>query len=40
MIKTFELVYGFLQDKMDLIDFEHQGDMNDIHRLTLNGELK
>ncbi len=40
MVKTFKLVYDFLQDKMDLIDYEHQGDMNDIHKLTLEGGLE
>lgn len=38
-IITFKLVYEFLQSKMDLIDYVHQGDMNDIHRLTLKGGL-
>lgn len=40
MVKTFELVYDFLQNKMDEIDYEHQGDMNDIHKLTLEGGLQ
>lgn len=39
-ILTFKLVYEFLQSKMDLIDYEHLGDMNDIHRLTLQGCLE
>ncbi len=39
-ITTFKLVYTFLQDKMDLIDYELTGDMNDIHKLTLEGGLQ
>lgn len=39
-VLTFKLVYSFLQSKMDLIDYQNKGDMNDIHKLTLEGGLE
>lgn len=40
MVKTFELVYDFLQKAMDSLDYEHQGNMDDIRKYTLKGGLE
>ncbi len=40
LVKTFELVYAFLQKAMDSLDYEHQGDMNDVRKYTLKGGLE
>ncbi|MDE6292385.1 MAG: hypothetical protein K2L98_01750 [Bacilli bacterium] len=40
LVKTFELVYSFLQNKLDEIDYENQGNMDDIRKYTLEGGLQ